>query len=141
MEGEREGCTRIARSRIRNDERWDGEGRAGRAEVAGGREGVAWWLRWHTHAGAPFFLLSFVPASRFLRPCLPLDTATDNYALIVYPSPPPASSIRGTYSPLGAYTRACTYKSSRLVSVPVFPLLCPEPTVPHVRDTQWHIWC
>ena len=131
----------VARSRIQNDERERGglPGRRRRGCVGG-------YATAHPRR-RPFFLLSLSsPASRFLHPCLPLDTATDNYALIAYPSPslpPPAFSIR-VFSSLCVYIYIYIYiyvRINPLVSVPVFPLLCPEPTVPHVRDTQWHIWC
>lgn len=123
---------RIARSRIQNDER----GR--RVEGLGGRrseekKGLCRWLRRHTHAGAPFFLLSFIPASRSpcLPPPLPITTPLPYLYLLL---PPPAFPIRVFSSRLGA----CTSSSSR----PGFPASVSRADgSEHVRDTQWHIWC
>lgn len=90
----------------------EGEGRVARSRA----EGLCRWLRDGTPTQAPPF-----SSSLSLFPCLAvppsLFTATDNYALIAYPSPslppPPAFSIR-VFSPLCVYIYICMYKSSRL---------------------------
>lgn len=82
------GCTRIARSRIQNDERQDGEGVVGRRSRV--EEKGLCYGGYAAATAHPRRRPLFPP---LFRPCLAvppsLFTATDNYALIVYPLPPP----------------------------------------------------